>query len=369
MKFGAIILAAGLSSRMDGFKPLLRLGKYSLLEHCARLFRQSGIDHILVVSGHRAEEVATEARQLGLTLVHNPRHAEGMFSSVQAGVQALGCGWDGFFLLPVDIPLVRPATLPRLLGAFAAAPKQVIIPCFAWERGHPPLIPTALIPDILAHDGSDGLQGLLAERRCLDVAVWDRGVLHDADTPDHLATMAARLPRLAIPDPAEGEELTRLLVPPEVQDHARQVARAAVLLGQALNQHGRALDLELLLAGGLLHDLAKGQSDHGRRAAELLTGLGLAPVAATVAEHVDLPPPADDVLHERHLVCLADKALRGSRLIEPRERYQLRLLQFSHNPLALPMIRRRMKHGLALQRLCEAACGRPLLELLREGGL
>lgn len=369
MKIGALILAAGLSSRMNGCKPLLRLGEYSLLGHCARLFRRAGVDNLLVVYGHRAEEVAEEARHLGLPLVKNPGYAEGMFSSVQVGLRALPPGLDGFFLLPVDIPLVRPATIRHLLGTFAAAPDRVHIPCFEQERGHPPLIPATLIAAILAHEGSDGLRALLKQSPCQDVAVWDQGVLHDADTPDQLAAMAERQSRLAVPSPAESAMLTRLLVPPAGQDHARQVARAALILGQALNQHGRALDLDLLLAGGLLHDLAKGQANHGRRAAAVLTDLGLPAVAAVVVEHNDLPPPADGLLHEHHLVCLADKAIRGCTLVEPRERYQHRLRQYSQNSQALQTIRQRMEHGLALQRLYELACGRPLLEVLHAGGL
>ena len=129
----AVILAAGLSSRLAGtgeFKPLSRLagpdgpGAATLLERAAALFRAAGVERILVVAGHRAAETRAEAARLGLGCVENPDYARGMLSSVRAGLAALpgdagearSSGDAGAaFVLPVDIPLVRPHTL-RLLG-------------------------------------------------------------------------------------------------------------------------------------------------------------------------------------------------------------------------------------------------------------
>ncbi len=81
----AVILSAGLSTRLPHFKPLLRLGGASLLARSASLFRQAGIEQCVAVTGCRAGEVAEEARALGLRPVFNPDFESGMFSSVRAG--------------------------------------------------------------------------------------------------------------------------------------------------------------------------------------------------------------------------------------------------------------------------------------------
>lgn len=65
---GAIILAAGLSSRMGDFKPLLRLGQYSLVEHCVRTFRDAGVNSIILVTGHNADQLSAHDDELGLRI-------------------------------------------------------------------------------------------------------------------------------------------------------------------------------------------------------------------------------------------------------------------------------------------------------------
>lgn len=192
-RFAALILAAGLSSRMrgaglpaGGFKPLLPLGGESLLGRAASLFRAAGVDEIHVVTGHREIEVRAEAERLALSCVRNPAFARGMFSSVRAGLAALAQNLDGVFVLPVDIPLVRPATLKRLLAAFSGQP--ALVPEFSGAPGHPPLIASASVPFILGWEGEEGLRGALAAlcgtRGPARVPVSDAGVLFDVDDPD-----------------------------------------------------------------------------------------------------------------------------------------------------------------------------------------
>jgi molybdenum cofactor cytidylyltransferase len=200
MNLGAIILAAGYSSRMGGFKPLMQLGGQSLLERCVGLFRQAGIQTVVIVTGHRGEDVEVESRRFGLRCIHNPEYSQGMFSSVCTAVNHMS-GVDGFFILPVDIPLIRPTTLTALSTAFNG--RTVIFPSFEGMRGHPPLIPALLIPAILAYTGQGGLKSLLEMQKAEDMAVSDQGILMDADTPEDFAALTHRLSRLDIGEPAE----------------------------------------------------------------------------------------------------------------------------------------------------------------------
>ena len=100
----AIILSAGLSSRMGDFKPLLSLEGKLFLERIIALYRSAGIQDIRVVAGHRAGDVMALAERCGASAVFNPDFAHGMFSSVVAGVSDISQDCTGFFIHPVDIP-------------------------------------------------------------------------------------------------------------------------------------------------------------------------------------------------------------------------------------------------------------------------
>jgi molybdenum cofactor cytidylyltransferase len=361
MNLGAVILAAGFSSRMGGFKPLMQLGGQSLIERCAGLFRQAGILTVLIVTGYRSEEVETEAKRVGLRCIHNSDYAQGMFSSVCTAARHL-VGIGGFFLLPVDIPLVRPATISVLCKAFNG--QTVLSPCFEGLRGHPPLIPGHLIPAILGHDGRDGLKALLEKEEILEIAVWDKGILLDADTVDDFTALARHLSQMDIGEQAEALALAAQTMPERGLVHGRAVAQTATALGLGLNRHGAKLNMDILHNAALLHDIAKGQTQHEARGAEMLDSLGLGRLSAIVATHRDVPPPVFRPLTEKEVVCLADKLVRGSRRVSVRQRFEDKLALYSHNPEACRAIRERLTNALALQALVEQTTGRDINDIL-----
>jgi CTP:molybdopterin cytidylyltransferase MocA len=182
----AIILAAGFSSRLGAFKPLLPLGEKTVLERVLSLYRAAEISDIAVVTGYRAEELTPLIEGFGARALFNPDYAQGMFSSVVTGVSGLPPSCAGFFLHPVDIPLVRYETLIALQQAFQQGTSSVYYPAFQHVRGHPPLISAVHIEAIQSWHGSGGLRVFLREHPddALDVAVEDPFILQDMDTPE-----------------------------------------------------------------------------------------------------------------------------------------------------------------------------------------
>jgi CTP:molybdopterin cytidylyltransferase MocA len=182
----AVIPAAGYSRRMGAFKPLLPFGSGTVIEQVISTVRQAGIETIRVVVGWQADRLIPVLERLGVAWVMNERFAEGMYTSIQAGVHNLPTGVAAFFLLPGDLPLVRSATLTRLIAEWDARPGGILYPCHEGRRGHPPLIASAYIPEILADTPHGGLRGLLAHHAqdAHDIDVADSGVLMDLDTPD-----------------------------------------------------------------------------------------------------------------------------------------------------------------------------------------
>jgi molybdenum cofactor cytidylyltransferase len=184
-RFAVIILAAGFSSRMKQLKPLLPLGEATVTDYAISTFQSLGVEVFLVV-GNRKEEVISGINSRGITLVNNPDFEKGMFSSIQAGIKHLGKEYQAFFILPVDIPLVKPATVKKIIEAGTSHPQSIIYPAFKGKRGHPPLIPSGLIPEILAWTQDGGLKAYLKtkEQLSINLPVTDSFILFDIDTPE-----------------------------------------------------------------------------------------------------------------------------------------------------------------------------------------
>jgi CTP:molybdopterin cytidylyltransferase MocA len=186
---GAVILAAGAGSRLGGVaKALLRTGAESYLERIVRVARSAGAREVVVVVGPpHGEQVSAAARAASAIVVANPAPERGMASSVALGFAAIAeTGVDAAWLWPVDHPFVASATLAQLttaLGEHAAAQ-----PRFGGRGGHPPLIARALFPALAACTDAPGCaRDVLAAADVIAVAVEDRAVVRDVDTPPDLA--------------------------------------------------------------------------------------------------------------------------------------------------------------------------------------
>lgn len=367
-RVAAIILAAGLSSRMRRFKPLLPLGETAALERAIAAFRQVGVDDVRVVTGHRAPELEPLLLRYGARGVANPRYREGMFSSVAAGVATLGSDVDAFFVLPADVPLVRPTTVGRLLQARREKPADVVYPCFLGRRGHPPLIAGGRAREIAGWLGPDGLKGALArwERNALDVAVADELILRDMDTPDDYRVLRERAKRLEIPTDEECWVLLVevLRVDGRIVRHGMTVAQVAERLGGALNLAGCRLDIPLLTAAGMLHDLARQAPDHARAGARLLREMGFGAVADLVATHMDMPVCEGGPVSAAEVLYLADKLVLGERCVSLEERFRVSMERHAHEPAALAGIARRLETARAIRKRLESALGRNLAEVV-----
>jgi molybdenum cofactor cytidylyltransferase len=184
-RFAAVILAAGFSSRMGQPKPLLPLGKATVTDYIVSTFQSLGLD-VFVVVGNRKEEVISGIKSRGITFVHNPDFEKGMFTSIKAGIKHLGKKYQAFFVLPVDIPLVETATVENIIDTGIANPQSIIYPVFLGKRGHPPLIPSGLIPEISVWKQEGGLKAYLKtkEQLAINLPVEDSFILFDIDTPE-----------------------------------------------------------------------------------------------------------------------------------------------------------------------------------------
>ena len=179
-RLGAVILAAGLSSRMGEFKPLLPIGGVSMIRRVVDLMRGAGAETV-VVTGYRHEALEAHLVGCGIRFVHNPdyRHTQ-MLDSLRLGLGALPAGCGRFLLSPADVPLVRPRTVRALLALDA----PFVRPLYRGEPGHPVVFRAGLLPLIRCYSGSGGLGGLVdtCGVPVRELEVDDLGVCMDGDT-------------------------------------------------------------------------------------------------------------------------------------------------------------------------------------------
>jgi nicotine blue oxidoreductase len=146
-----LLLAAGGGRRLGGRpKALLEHRGRPLVEHAAGVLRAAGCVRIHVVLGARAEEVRARAELPGCVLVDNPGWAEGMGSSLRAGLASLeGTGARAALVSLVDQPGIGPAAVARVLGAYEDE-KSLVSAAYDGTRGHPVLFGAAHWADIAA---------------------------------------------------------------------------------------------------------------------------------------------------------------------------------------------------------------------------
>lgn len=165
-QLAAIVLAAGYSSRMGSMKALLPVKEEPFLLRQIRLLQEAGVRRIVVVTGHDADQIHSllevETDPQRVKIIWNAAYHRGMFSSIQAGANEID-EWpvDGFFLLPGDQPLRDSSTLQELALVFDSCRSSLVVPCFRGKKGHPPVIPIAMIENILSCQEDDGMKRML----------------------------------------------------------------------------------------------------------------------------------------------------------------------------------------------------------------
>lgn len=353
-KLAALILAAGYSSRMGHFKPLLPLENKPVIACSIDNFRRAGIENITVVVGYQAAILQPLLQDMGVRVVVNENYRLGMFSSILAGLETFAHQVEGFYLLPGDIPLVKKRTIQKLGDKYTQTSSSVIYPTLLGKRGHPPLITRKCFQQILAQDSSGNLRTVLEQFAddSWDVECIDQGILLDMDTPEDYQQMQLSLQRRSIPTGDECQGLFCLYnTPLQVIRHGRAVAKRAKKIAHLLNSRASyALDIELVRTAALLHDIAKGRPDHSQVGADILEQEGFPLVAKVIASHMDLPlDPQDPVIDEKGIVFLADKMIKDEELISLEERFKVALKRYKDQPHILAKVKDRFNKALILK--------------------
>ena len=183
----AIVLSAGMSTRMGSPKQLLPFGDRTVLQRIVDTLLRTDLSGVVVVLGHRAEAVreSLSGRPVGFCL--NPDYRAGMFSSVCCGLSALPTGADAALIVLGDQPQIDAEVVRRVVAAYREEEKGIVIPTFEGGRGHPALVDLGRYRDeIFGLSGEAGLKPVMRghPEDTLELPVDEAGILRDIDTPE-----------------------------------------------------------------------------------------------------------------------------------------------------------------------------------------
>lgn len=179
----AILLAAGRSRRMGAFKPLLPFGDRTVVECCINNLRAADIKDIIVVAGHRADDIQEQLKGLDVSIVVNPEPDSEMSASIARGVEQLPGSARAVMVALVDHPAVPPDVIRLLVDEWRRG-ATLVQPEHDGRGGHPVLVDLRFQDELLNLDPERGLRALFEAHRAevRRVPVESPYVARDMDT-------------------------------------------------------------------------------------------------------------------------------------------------------------------------------------------
>ncbi|MFG1428438.1 NTP transferase domain-containing protein [Roseixanthobacter glucoisosaccharinicivorans] len=207
----AIVLAAGRGTRMGGPNKLLEeVGGRPVVRRVVEAALASRASSVLVVTGHERARVERILAGLPVTFVHNPAFAEGLSTSVRAGISAVPDGAGAALVMLGDMPLVGPQILDTLVEAFDPdAGRLIVLPVADGRRGNPVLWDRRFFDALAKLEGDVGARHLIAAHAeaVVEIEVEGPGAFLDVDTPEALSRARAQVPEHAPGElPAQGTD-------------------------------------------------------------------------------------------------------------------------------------------------------------------
>lgn len=180
----AIVLAAGMSTRIGSPKQLLEIGGKPLLAIALETLGRSQIQEIVVVLGASADLIRRQVDLDGTKVVVNEAYHEGMGTSLRVGLAAVNPHAKAALVVLADQPFLQPSTIDALIDQHDEHQPQIAIPLYRGFRGNPVLLDRSVFPELAGLSGDIGCRAVFGDHteNILKVPVNDPGILLDVDT-------------------------------------------------------------------------------------------------------------------------------------------------------------------------------------------
>jgi molybdenum cofactor cytidylyltransferase len=182
----AIVMAAGESKRMGKLKQLLPLGDSTILAQTIDNLLKTKVSEVIVVLGHKAEEVRKAIPDRPVKVTVNPAYQQGMSTSIVTGLNLVSDKARAVMLALGDQPFVDSQTVNKLVDEFNSHNKGIAVPVYRSRRGHPVIFAISYKDELLGLEGDIGGREIINRHPddVLEVAVNCEGVCIDIDTEE-----------------------------------------------------------------------------------------------------------------------------------------------------------------------------------------
>jgi len=193
-EIAGIVFAAGRSTRMAPRNKLLApIGGMPMIRRITAAILESGVSSVIVVTGYEADRIVDALNGLDVTIVTNPSYADGLSTSLKAGLEAVSPTADGALICLGDMPEIEIQVIDALLAAFTGR-DAICVPVHRGRRGNPVLWGRNYFAEMIALTGDAGAKPLMARHanRLIEVEVEADSIFEDVDSPADLARLKQR---------------------------------------------------------------------------------------------------------------------------------------------------------------------------------
>lgn len=335
MKINGLIVAAGLSSRMNDFKPLMKIDDKPLILNTINSLRQSNIEDITVVVGHRREDLENLLENKDVNIVFNENYkTTSMYDSFKLGLKEIYNKCDAIVFLPGDVGFVSKYTMDLLIEEINKNQNKIIYPTYKNEIGHPPIISSKCFDYLLNYNGNEGLKGGMKHfyQESVEISTPDKFILLDVDYKEDFNKVKNSYEHREV---LSNEDCMYLLnyfdLPKSIVKHCEKVKEICVDLSETINKHKNYIDVNLIKSAAMLHDIKRLEEQHDKRGADLLKDLGYNNVSLLVRYHMKLDDYMEDMISENTILYFADKLIIEDKFVGIEKRFKEKINKYELN--------------------------------------
>lgn len=339
MKINGLIVAAGLSSRMKDFKPLMKINNKPLIMNTIDSLRKSGIKDIYVVVGYRGDEIKKILQNENIHIIHNSNYRNtSMYDSFKLGLIEISNNCDALAFTPGDIGFVSKFTIDLLIDEINKGEKKIIYPMFKGEKGHPPIISSKCFDYLLSYDGYEGLKGGLEYFKydSIKVETPDKFILLDADTKEDFQKIKNYYENI---NKLTYEECMYLLqysnVPNYIIKHCKKVEEIATDISISINKYirdeSKKININLISSAALLHDIKRIEKNHEIKGANFIESLGYEKISFIVKTHMNLDESMKNEINENTILYFSDKLVDEDKFVGLESRFSNKINKFQND--------------------------------------
>ena len=335
MKIGGLIVAAGLSSRMNDFKPLMKVENKPLIINTINSLRQSGIEDITIVVGYRGKDIEQCVKDENVNIIYNENYNNSfMYDSFKIGLREVASNCDAVAFIPGDIGFVSKYTVDLLIKELESTESKIVQPKYKNEVGHPPIISSQCFDYLLTYEGEGGLKGGMNhfEEESLYISTPDKFILFDMDTKEDFIRVKRDYESRQNLSYEDCKYLLKYFnVSENIISHSEKVKNICTDLGQSINKYKNILNIELVKSAAMLHDIKRHEKNHSKEGAHLLKDLGYEQIASIVETHMKIDNEMENNINENTILYYCDKLAIEDKFVDIDKRFKDKLNKYKYS--------------------------------------